>query len=82
MAQVITKTDPTAGCGGVLLGAIVAVLLGFLLGPLGMVAGALLVGVIMLASIGKGRSYRCGACKNAVAGRDVTICPTCREPLS
>lgn len=81
MAKPIRKTDSTAGCGALAIAAVIGLLLSLLLGPTGMVLGVVILAGTMVASVGKGRTYLCGNCRNPLASAEVKLCPACREPV-
>jgi hypothetical protein len=52
-----------------------------LIGVEGFLLGLALALVLFIVGSAKSKSYRCSACKNPVATKDVRMCPACKSPL-
>lgn len=65
------------GCAIQGLGIAAPFILGFMFGSGGTAVGAVIFVVLLFVGSAKAISWRCGACKNPLAGKEVRMCPTC-----
>lgn len=69
------------GCALQAVGLLAPLILAGLLGVYGAVAGAVIFVILFLVGSSKAISWRCGNCRNPIAGKAVRICPVCRAQL-
>jgi len=70
------------GCFVQGFGLLAPFVLGALLGFAGAVIGTVVLVLLLLVGSRMALKWRCGSCKNPIAGKDVQICPVCRANLS
>jgi len=71
-----------AGCAIQALGLCAPVVLGLLASVPGFIVGCVLAVVLLAVGSSQSNKVRCSACKNPLASAKVTMCPTCKAPLS
>jgi hypothetical protein len=79
----IKQSTEFTGTGCVLQGVgLMAGLLGFAMGPIGMVFGLGVALLLIVEGSNKSKRLLCGHCGNRVDNKTVTLCPACRSALT
>jgi hypothetical protein len=70
-----------AGCAIQALGLLCPAVLWAMFGVGGAAIGLIPMIALFLVGSAKAMSWRCGSCKNPIASKEVSVCPTCRAEL-